>query len=222
MVGKIFITSSGYDPQLGKHVKDPYLGPCPTLGACRPDIRKQLQQGDHIFVISGKVPGADQFVLGGFEIEQKISAREAYRRFPELRLHKREDGQLVGNIIVNGAGRQHKLDDHKPESFERRMQNYIVGKNLLSLSTTAEIDLGRQQTLDALRDILGRTGSSPFAIVGHFGMRLTEKQIMRLRDWVATLKRVAGKKGGGGMAVKAKRNAVSRPWSPSHEREYGG
>jgi hypothetical protein len=36
MVGKIFITRSGYDPQLGKHVKDPYLGPCPTLGACRP------------------------------------------------------------------------------------------------------------------------------------------------------------------------------------------
>jgi hypothetical protein len=26
MIGKIFITSSGYDPQLGKHVKDPYLG----------------------------------------------------------------------------------------------------------------------------------------------------------------------------------------------------
>lgn len=42
MVGKIFITRTGYDPQLGKHVKDPYLGPCPTLGACRPDVRKQL------------------------------------------------------------------------------------------------------------------------------------------------------------------------------------
>ena len=27
MAGKIIITSSGYDPQLGKHVKDPYLGP---------------------------------------------------------------------------------------------------------------------------------------------------------------------------------------------------
>lgn len=44
MIGKIFITRSGYDPQLGKHVKDPYLGDCPTLGACRPDIRKQLQR----------------------------------------------------------------------------------------------------------------------------------------------------------------------------------
>ena len=36
MVGKIFITRQGYDARLGKHVKDPYLGPNPTLGACRP------------------------------------------------------------------------------------------------------------------------------------------------------------------------------------------
>jgi hypothetical protein len=54
MIGKIFITRSGYDPQLGKHVKDPYLGANPTLGACRPDVRRQLNEGDHIFVISGK------------------------------------------------------------------------------------------------------------------------------------------------------------------------
>jgi len=63
MIGKIFITRNGYDPQLGKHVKDPYLGPCPTLGACRPDIRSQLEERDHIFVISGKVPEANQLFL---------------------------------------------------------------------------------------------------------------------------------------------------------------
>jgi hypothetical protein len=78
MKGKIFITRSGYDPQLGKHVKDPYLGPCPTLGACRPDIRRQLVEGDHIFVISGKIPDFNQFVMGGFEIESKMPATEAY------------------------------------------------------------------------------------------------------------------------------------------------
>ena len=43
MKAKIFVTSSGYDPDKGKHVKDPYLGPRPTLGACRPDIREKLQ-----------------------------------------------------------------------------------------------------------------------------------------------------------------------------------
>lgn len=100
MVGKIFITLTGYDPQLGKHVKDPYLGPNPSLGACRPDIRKQLSRGDHIFVISGKVPFANQFVMGGFEIAEKIDALTAYHQFPEQRLQTRTDGQLTGNIII--------------------------------------------------------------------------------------------------------------------------
>src|SRR5215469_12657976 len=84
VIGKIFITRTGYDPQMGKHVKDPFLGPHPTLGACRPDIRKQLNKGDQIFVISGKIPDFNQFVMGGFEIEAKIPALEAYRLFPEL------------------------------------------------------------------------------------------------------------------------------------------
>ena len=72
--GKIFITRSGYDPQRGKHVKDPYLEGEPSLGACRPDVRKQLKPGDYVFVISGKVKGADQFVMGGFEVDRKIHA----------------------------------------------------------------------------------------------------------------------------------------------------
>ncbi len=189
MVGKIFITRAGYDPELGKHVKDPYLGPCPTLGACRPDIRKQMKEGDHLFVISGKLEGVEQFVMGGFEIADKITASDAYRRFPELRLRKREDGQLTRNIIVDAAGRQHELDDHK--SFEKRIQNYIVGTDLLTLSTPEEIAAGRQHTLEALRDILRRNGKSPFEIVGRFGTPLTEKQVVELRDWLATLKRDA-------------------------------
>ena len=86
MIGKIYVVSSGYDPEKGKHVSDPYLGPSPTLGACRPDIREKLQKGDHIFVVSGKVRNCDQVVLGGFEIAEKISAIDAYERFPEQRL----------------------------------------------------------------------------------------------------------------------------------------
>jgi hypothetical protein len=107
MIGKIFITRTGYDPERGKHVKDPYLGPTPTLGACRPDIRKQLRIGDHIFTISGKVLGVKQFVMGGFEIDSKIPAAEAYKLFPDQRLRQLEDGQLTGNIIVNSRGEQH-------------------------------------------------------------------------------------------------------------------
>jgi hypothetical protein len=187
MVGKIFITRSGYDPQLGKHVKDPYLGPCPTLGACRPDIRRQLQEGDHIFVISGKIPDFNQFVMGGFEIESKMPAIEAYRLFPELGLHRLEDGQLTGNIIVTAEGKQHELDEHN--SFAQRVKNYVVGTNLISLTTPEEIAEGRRQTLDALRHILHKKGNSPFAVVGRFGSSLTGKQIIQLREWLEAVKR---------------------------------
>ncbi len=189
MIGKIFITRSGYDPQLGKHVKDPYLGPNPTLGACRPDIRNQLKKGDHIFVISGKVPDFNQFVMGGFEIEQKIPAIEAYRLYPELRLRKLQDGQLTGNIIVTADGRQHELDDHN--SFDRRIKNYIVGTNPLLLTSPSEIAEGRKQTLEALRDILHKKGKSPFEVVGRFGTRLMDEQVIQLRAWLEAVKRAA-------------------------------
>jgi hypothetical protein len=189
MIGKIFITRSGYDPQLGKHVKDPYLGPCPTLGACRPDIRSQLKKGDHIFVISGRLPDFNQFVMGGFEIESKIPAIEAYRLFPELRLRRLNDGQLTGNIIVTADGRQHELDDHN--SFDRRIKDYVIGTNPLVLTTPEEIAEGREQTLDALRDILHKKGKSPFEVVGRFGTKLTDKQVLQFREWLAALKKAA-------------------------------
>ena len=186
MVGKIFITRTGYDPQLGKHVKDPYLGPNPTLGACRPDIRKQLSRGDHIFVISGKVPFAYQYVMGGFEIAEKIDALTAYQQFPEQRLQMRRDGQLTGNIIIGPDGGQHELDDHN--SFDRRIKNYVIGANLLALTTDQEIDRGRAETLEALRDILHKHGASPVEVVGRWGTKLDEHQVLDLRAWLARLK----------------------------------
>ena len=69
MIGKIFITSTGYDPQLGKHIKDPFLGPNASLGACRPDLRRMVGEGDHVVAISGKLRNIRQFVMGGFEVE---------------------------------------------------------------------------------------------------------------------------------------------------------
>lgn len=187
MIGKIFITSSGYDPQLGKHVKDPYLGPNASLGACRPDIRRQVKEGDHIFVISGKLPNVRQFVMGGFEVEKKIDAQQAYLMFPDQRLHLRDDGQLTGNIIVDANGTKHQLDDHDPATFAKRVSNYIVGTNSVALVKPGEIALGREQTLDALREILKKNAGSPWEIVGHYGARLTEEQVHKLREWLLSL-----------------------------------
>ncbi|WP_155253296.1 hypothetical protein [Bradyrhizobium japonicum] len=191
MIGKIFITSSGYDPQLGKHVKDPYLGKNPSLGACRPDLRRQVKAGDHLFVISGKLPNVRQYVMGGFEVVQKIDAQVAYQRFPDQRLRLREDGQLTGNVIVDANGAQHELDKHDPKKFSRRIPNYIVGTNPIALITPGEISLGREQTLDVLRDIFKKNGASPWDIVGHYGAQLTEEQVKQLHAWLLSLKRVA-------------------------------
>lgn len=191
MFGKIFITSSGYDPQMGKHVKDPYLGPNASLGACRPDIRRQVKVGDHIFVISGKLPNVRQFVMGGFEVVKKTDAQQAYKMFPDRRLHLRDDGQLTGNVIVDAKGHQHRLDTHEPATFARRTANYIVGGNSIALVKPKEVALGREQTLDALREILKNNGGSPWEIVGHYGSGLTEEQVNQLRVWLSSLRKGA-------------------------------
>jgi hypothetical protein len=184
MIGEIFITSSGYDPQMGKLVKDPYLGDVPSLGICRPDIRKRVVAGDYIFVVSGKVPGVQQYVIGGFEVEEKINALAAFRRFPEQRLHLHE-GQLAGNIIVNSRGQQHRLDQHR--GFERRIDNYVVGKNPIALTTPGEIARGRAETLGVLREIMRKHGQAPLNVIGR-GSKLTEDQVLQLRDWLYSIK----------------------------------
>ena len=188
MAGKIIITGSGYDPQAGKHVKDPYLGPNPSLGACRPDVREKLHEGDHLFFITGKVPNFKQYVMGGFQVGEIIDAMTAYKRFPEQRLHRRDDGQLDGNVIVDENGAQHPLDHHKQSTFDRRIKNYIVGTNEICMETPEEIALAREQTLEMLRQLFGRNGT-PKEIVGRFGSDLTDEQIFQLREWLKSMKR---------------------------------
>jgi len=185
MIGKMFVTSSGYDPEKGKDVKDPYLGPKSSLGACRPDIREKLQKGDHIFVVSGKVRNVDQFVIGGFAIEEKILAIEAYERFPEQRLVRLTNGQVSGNVIVTADGKQHPLDHHN--QFERRIQNYLVGTSTIALLTPEEIAEGRLRTLDILRDVFGLKGNSIRDLMGR-NRNLSEKQVLKLRAHLEAVK----------------------------------
>jgi hypothetical protein len=191
MFGAIFITSSGYDPELGRHVKDPYLGEKASLGACRPDIRKAVGVGDHVFTISGRLRGrpvrdVPQYVIGGFEVSSKIHANDAYHEFPEQRLRKLPDGQLTGNVIVNSRGRQHRLDQH--DRFERRLPNYLVGTNVIALETQREIDRGRSETVDALSHILKKRGRTPKELVGRWGCRLNARQVHELRAWLTSIK----------------------------------
>lgn len=185
MIGKIYVMSSGYDPEKGKHVNDPYLGPNPTLGACRPDIREKLQTGDQIFVVSGKVRNIDQVILGGFEIAEKISAIEAYERYPAQRLRLLSDGQITGNVIVTADGKQHELDHHN--QFARRIQNYIVGRDAIALSSREELAEGRRQTLDILREVFLRNGKSIVEVIGRCS-NLNAEQITKLRALLDAVK----------------------------------
>jgi hypothetical protein len=185
--GFAMITRQGYDPQKGKHVKDPHLvGGTPTLGACMPNIREQVFPGDHIFLISGKVPNAPQYVVGCMEVAEKINALAAYKRFPENRLRLRQDGQLTGNIIVDARDKQHPLDTHS--SFARRIENYIVGCDPVVLTEPDEIASGREETLGILQSILGKTGLTPIELISRFGTKLDYKQVQELRDWLIAIK----------------------------------
>jgi hypothetical protein len=186
--GKIFITRSGYDPQRGKHVKDPYLEGEPSLGACRPDVRKQVKPGDFIFTISGKVKGVEQFVMGGFEVDRKIHANEALTLYREQQLHLRPDGQLTGNVVIDDEGRKHPLDQHKEKTFGKRLIDYVVGKNPIVLLTDDEIKRGRETTMDALQEIMKKKGETPKDVISRFGATLTEEQALKFRDWLKSLK----------------------------------
>lgn len=188
---KIFITRQGYDPQMGKHVKDPYLGATPSIGACRPDFRRVLKVGDELYVISGRVAGVDQFVMGGFEIAEKMTVAEAHRKYPGQRLRKLPDGQLTGNIIADEKGEQHALDTHdrgKPEKYERRIKNYTVGKNPIVLESDSEINRGRIETMDALRYIFKKDGDKPIDIISRAGRNMTVDQAHQMREWLSSIK----------------------------------
>lgn len=186
--GYIYITSTGYDPEHGKDLEDPYLEGLPTLGACMPNIRRQVVPGDHVFVVSGKVPQAPQLVLGGFEVAEKLASMvEAYYRFPSRHLRRATDGRRLGNIICFPDGSQHSLDTHNPDTFSERTKNYIVGRNPVSLRTDREIYLGRHETLPVLQQVLRKDGPTPIKVIGRWS-KLDREQVVFIRDWLIDLK----------------------------------
>jgi hypothetical protein len=76
--GHIYITGAGTNPALRNNLDDPALfAHVPSLGACMPNIRRFVVPGDYVFVISGKVPNTDQYLIGGFRVRDKVSAVEA-------------------------------------------------------------------------------------------------------------------------------------------------
>lgn len=185
MSSYIFITKSEYDPVSGRHIKDPYIDELSTMGACRPDLRKYVSIGDCIVLVSGKTKGVDQFIVGAFQVEEKITSKEAYDRFKHLRLHRREDGQLDGNIITTAEGEQHPLDEHT--KFEKRLDNYLVGRTLVRFDKPEEVERGRAKCMSILAEVFGKTGEKPRDVIGRMS-KIDDSQLPVLLDLLRSLK----------------------------------
>jgi hypothetical protein len=183
--GYIYTMFKGADPGVGWHMTDPIFGKVPTLGACMPTVRRVVVPGDCIFFISGQAPGVQQYMVGGFHVAEKLNALAAYERFPANRMKALEDGSLHGNIIVNRDGTKNPFDYHS--NFERRVENYVVGRDPLVLERPEEVEVSREQTLDTLQDVFGKSGSRVYDVVGRW-RRLDENQIRGISEWLETIK----------------------------------
>lgn len=190
MKGYIYITGTGTDPALRGNLNDPLFTKVPTLGACMPNIRRLVTKGDWIFVVSGKVPSVQQYVVGGLQVEEKIDALTAYEHFPENRLTRDERGLVMGNIIVESHGKQHSLDDHAANSFENRIKNFIVGGRAVELTAPNEVELGRRQTIGKLSEILGRPGANRMISAMGRMSKLDEGQVEQVLEWLSGIKAV--------------------------------
>lgn len=190
MSSYIFV-SPGSDPGAGHPLVDPILtSPRPTMGTCRPDLRRLVRPGDHIFVVSGSRGRTyPQYVIGGMEIDDKlVDQLEALRQRPENALRFDEDGQKYGNIIVTADGVQHPRDKHS--KFESRIKNYIIGKNPVVLESEREVQLGREHSVEILCELFDRKGSRIQQVMGRH-RRLSDDQAERLRHALEDIKREA-------------------------------
>ncbi|MBO82005.1 hypothetical protein AAG607_12790 [Citromicrobium bathyomarinum] len=192
MKGYVYITGTGADPAEFNNISDPTFGEAPSLGACMSNLREFVDIGDYLFVVSGKAKDLAQYVFGGMRVAEKIDHLAAYGRFPQNRLRMREDGVVVGNIIVDAKGNKHPLDHHADKGFDRRVKNFIVGADPLAIQSPKEVELARQQTLSKLSDIIGKQGNRPIDILGR-QRKLNEDQVIEMINWLRGIKQDATK-----------------------------
>lgn len=166
------------------------------MGSCRPDLRRHVRIGDQVFVISGSMgpkAGVAQYVIGGLVAERILDDQlAAYDEFPEYRLQYDINGVRTGNIIVNADGSQHAKDHHPPDTLQRRIRAYLVGKDPVVIESPPEIALARARSVEILADILDVRGARTMRdVVGRSWRKLSPTQADRLRAALLELKREA-------------------------------
>ncbi len=187
MNGYVYITGQGADPGAGRYLKDPMFGPVPTLGACMPNIRRAVSIGDWIFVVSGKIERFQQYIIGGMQVAEKISALEAHTRFPENRLSLTSEGLLLGNVVVSEVGDKHPLDTHSKDGFDRRVENFIVGGNSINLETPEQVRRSRNETLPILQRVVGKAGNRPIDVIGRMS-KIEGSKVDTMLAWLSDIK----------------------------------
>lgn len=175
----------GADPGIGWKMTDPIYTPKPTLGACMPNIRRSVMEGDFIFSISGRAEGVKQFIVGGFEVEEKMNALEAYSRLPQNRMKLNDDGSISGNIIVDAKGNPLPFDYHT--NHEKRIENYIIGRNPIFFEKPKEIELAREDSVRVLQQIFNNKEDTVSKIIGRW-RKLEKGQINELTSWMSEIK----------------------------------
>jgi len=191
MKGYIFVSPRS-DPGSGKVLDDPILwGTRPTMGTCRPDLRRFVQKGDYIFVVSGSNKGVTQYVIGGFEVDEKIDQMRAFDRFPDNRLHFDQTNQRYGNIIINANGEQDARDHHNKLAV--RIQNYLIGVKPVVVQTPAEVSIARERTLPILKELFDKPDARRVSEVIGRNKKMNDKQIENLLAALDSLKAEAGR-----------------------------
>lgn len=185
MKGYIYTMFGGADPGTGWVMTDPLLSKRPTLGACMPNIRRLVVPGDHIFFVSGRVDGFKQYVVGGFEVDEKIDALAAYRQFPENRMRE-VNGQLRGNIVVREDGSQNPIDYHT--NFSQRVKNYVVGTNPQFVEGQEAVAKARELTIPTLSKVFAKNGDTVSSILGRW-RKLDPAQIDKLYRYIESTNR---------------------------------
>jgi hypothetical protein len=185
--GYIF-ASPRSDPAAGRPLADPMFGRVTTMGMCRPDLRKLVKAGDHLFVLSGKIKGVSQYLIGGLAVDEKIDSIIALDRFPENSLKILPDGNKRGNLIVTPSGGRSPLDHHSAESFEKRVKNFIVAREAIYLNSDKEAELGRERTLDVLRHVFDDPKAKSVHEIVYRNRVLDEKQVKMLLDALSAIK----------------------------------
>ncbi|MEO1311823.1 MAG: hypothetical protein AAFV51_12805, partial [Pseudomonadota bacterium] len=84
-------------------------------------------------------------------------------------------------------GSQHPDDTHQSDTFESRIQNYLVGSEAVSVTDEGAVERARSETIDKLASVLDEPPKNRVIDVMGRWRKLDASQIDDLVDWLKRL-----------------------------------